>query len=249
MDYDANEITVEEIEALLRGDGVTTSVTDDLTEPPATQPTEPPKKEEGEGIEKTQAFANRLKTATAKARAEEREVLAKELGYTSYKEMQEAKTANLLKEKGLDPEEIAPVVEELLKKRLAEDPRLQELQEFRQKKIEDWAKKELVELKTLTNGKITKIEDVPKGVIELWKTKGSLKAAYLELEGEKLIKEMRTGAQNRTTTNHLTSPTGNPVLIDGVEKRPFTQKEKQIYKVFNPSVTDEQLNKLMKDKN
>ena len=42
-----------------------------------------------EDVTKTQAFAKRLRESTDKARNEERESIAKELGYASYKEMKE----------------------------------------------------------------------------------------------------------------------------------------------------------------
>lgn len=245
----ANEFTLEDIEAFLNEERTATPAVIEEKTPPATQPTEPNKEE---SIEKTQAFANRLKDATTKARNEERENIAKELGHASFKEMQEANMAKLLKDKGLDPDEVAPMIEELLQKRLAEDPRLKELEEFRQKKIEEWAVKELVELKNLTKGKISKMEDVPKNVIELWKKKGSLKAAFLELEGEKLIREIQTSIaseQSKSSTNHLNSPQGLPPVDLNADKRPLTQKEKDIYKLFNPSATEDKLNKMLKDKN
>ena len=115
-------------------------------------------------------------------------LLQKNLGYESYDDLQKKREADLLKSKGFDPEEISPVVEELVNKRLAEDPRLQELEEFKQKKVEEWGKKELAEITTLTGGKVTKLEQLPENVIALWKQKGSLKAAYLEIEGEKADK-------------------------------------------------------------
>ena len=244
FDTGANEFSVEEIEAFLTDDKADTPPAEKPETPPATQPGDAEKQKT---IETTKAFAARLKEKSDAVRAEERETIAKSLGYESYDKMLKEKETNLLKEKGLDPEEVTPIVEELVKKRLAEDPRLKELDTFKQQKIQEWAKQELIELSTLTGGKISKMEDVPKHVIERWKTKGSLKAAYLELEGEKLIKEMQSG-QNRSTTNHLNSPQGIPVAPNAADKRPFTPKEKEIYKVFNPNVTDEELNKMLKDK-
>jgi hypothetical protein len=141
-------------------------------------------------------------------------------------------------------------VEQLVQKRLAEDPRLQELDARRQAKMNDWAKKELVELNELTGGKISKLDDVPKNVIELWKTKGSLKAAYIELYGEQRIREMQlsiASEQNRSTTGHLQSPQGTPASNNNGNRRPLTAKEKQVYKLFNPGVTDEQLSKMYKE--
>lgn len=245
----ANEITIEDIENFISGGGA---------EPPAAEPEENGTIEEGstangqqteKPVTETQAFARRLKEEKEKARNEERESIAKSLGYESYAAMQKSREEDLLKERGLDPEDVSPVVEQLVEKRLAEDPRLKELDSYRQERVTAWAQKELKELKELTGGKIGKIEDVPANVLELWKTKGSLKAAYLELCGETLIKEIQSGIaseQNRSTTSHLKSPGGTPVsLVDG--KRPLTTKERKIYKMFNPGVTDEQLSKMFKD--
>jgi hypothetical protein len=164
--------------------------------------------------------------------------------------MQQKREAQLLEEKGLNPEEVSPVVEQIVQQRLAEDPRLKELDNYKQERVTAWAKKELVELGELTQGRITKMEDVPKDVIELWKTKGSLKGAYLELHGEKLIREIQTGianGQNRSTTSHMTSPQGAPAPASNSNKRPFTQKEREVYKLFNPDITDEQLSKMYKE--
>ena len=246
FDNGANEFAIEDIEAFLKGDKADTPPAENPETPPAAQPGDDAAKQQ-KTIETTKAFAHRLKEEKEKARNEAFDTIAKENGFENYAAMKAANEAKLLKEKGLDPEEVTPIVEELLKKRLADDPRLKELDAFKQQKIQDWAQQELTELNALTGGKISKIEDVPKNVIERWKTKGSLKAAYLELEGEKLIKEMQSG-QNRSTTGHLNSPSGVPVAPNAADKRPFTQKEKDIYKMFNPSVTDEELNKMLKDK-
>ena len=241
----ANEFNIEDIEAFLNDDGAGTPPVEDKKEtPPATQPGDDAEKQKA--IERTKAFAHRLREEKEKAKKEAFETIAKENGFESYAAMKAANEAKLLKDRGLDPEEVTPIVEELVKKRLAEDPRLKELDAIKQQKIQEWAKQELIELGTLTGGKISKLEDVPKNVIELWKTKGSLKAAYIELEGEKLIRELQSG-QNRSSTNHLTSPSGIPPVPNAANKRPFTQKEKEVYKHFNPNVTDEELNKMLKD--
>ena len=251
----ANEITIKDIEDFLNGEGAATPAASEGNEgSPATQPNAsedaPAQTVEQTPVTETQAFAHRLKEATNKARNEERESIAKSLGYESYADMQAKREAQMLEEKGLDPEDVSPVVEQLVQKRLAEDPRLQELDAYRQERVNAWAKKELAELGELTGGKISKMEDVPKDVIELWKTKGSLKGAYLELHGEKLIREMQTGiasGQNRSTTSHMASPQGTPAPADNSNRRPFTAKEREVYKMFNPDVTDEQLSKMYKE--
>ena len=255
----ANELTLKDIEDFLNSETAATPAVESTEEnPPATQPnsesevsdstTDESSKEDKPVENQTQAFAHRLKEATQKARNEERESIAKTMGYDSYEAMRKANESHMLEEKGLDPETVSPVVEQLVQKRLAEDPRLQELESYRQQRVKEWAQKELTELKDLTNGRISKLEDVPKEVLELWKTKGSLKAAYLELKGESLIREMRASIaseQSRGSTSHMTDGEGTPPKsTDG--KRPYTAEEKRIYKLFNPGVSDEQLNKLTK---
>lgn len=249
VDFGANGPTIKDIEDFLNGIDQEASPTSETEEnPPA--PQQDDGKTETSVVNETQAFAHRLKEATTKARTEERNNIAKEFGYESYEEMQRAHEKQMFEARGLDPEEVAPVVEELVQKRLQEDPRLKELDDFRQQKMQTWAKTELAELKTLTGGKIETLNDVPKEVIELWKQKGSLKAAYLELEGEKLIREMQSGIageHSRGTVRHLQSPQGAPTPMPTNEKRPYTDKEKAVYKLFNPNVTDDELNKLRKD--
>lgn len=253
------ELTIEEIEKFLDGDLAAEAPAAESNEgtSPAAQVdlangegTEDKTKSVEEKVIETKAFAHRLKQSTEKARQEERDNIAKSLGYESFEQMQKAREQELLKEKGLDPDEVSPVVEQIVEKRLAEDPRLKELDEFKQAKAQEWAKKELAELNALTGGKIAKLEDVPKNVIELWKQKGSLKAAYLELEGEKLIREMQTGVagvQSKGTTSHLNTPQGTPAPVQDKNKRPLTEKEKEVYKLFNPDVTEEQLSKMYKE--
>lgn len=240
-----DEITIKDIEAFLNDDGTAPpAVKENETTPPATQPGQD---DAAKTIENTQAFARRLREEKDKVKEE----VAKENGFATYAEMKAAKEAKMFEDKGLDPKEVAPVVEELLKKRLEEDPRLKELDEYKKQKVQVWAVKELEELSTLTDGKISEMKDVPKDVIELWKKKGSLKAAYMELEGEKLIREMRksiAGEQSKSSTNHLTTPPSTPPTKLNVDKRPMTQKEKEIYKLFNPKATDEEIGKILKDK-
>ena len=256
-DLDANEITIKDIEDFLMSDGSATSAEEEEVV------TEQPEEEEGspaaqldETVEKskvneTQAFAHRLKEETAKIKAREREEIAKSLGFQSYAELQKANEKKIIEEGGYDPEELAPIVDKVVQKRLSEEPMLKELEGYRQEQVNAWAQRELAELKELTGGKITKLEDVPKDVIELWKTKGSLKTSYLELKGEELIKETRAavnGEQSKGSTSHLKSPSGTPPANELLTKRPFTEKEREIYKMFNPNVTDEQLSKMLKDK-
>lgn len=198
-------------------------------------------------VENTKAFSKRLKERTDKAIAAEREAIATKLGYKSYDDMIKQQENKLLEDKGLDPEQVNPIVEELVQKRLNEDPRMQELESFKQRQIQEFAEKELAELSKLTGVQYTSIDQLPKDVIEDWRTSGSLKKSYINLHGEELILKAKAAA-SRGTTAHL-EPVGNGPAVDTeTHKRHLTDEEKRIWKFFNPEMTDEQLNKKMIDK-
>lgn len=238
----ANELSIKDIEAFLNDEGqATPPVEETENTPPVTQPTEATKEQSNETT--TQAFSKRLN--------EDRERTAKLMGFESYEEMIKSREDQMLKDKGLDPDDVKPIVDELVEKRLQDDPRMKELEEVRKAKVDAWAKKELAEITELSGGKITTVSQLSQEVVNLWKQKGSLKAAYLEVEGERLIREARLGAaseQSKGSTAHLNSPSGTPTPIGAPEKRHLTEKEKRVWKVFNENISDEELNKKLVDK-
>lgn len=190
-------------------------------------------------VEQTKAFSRRLNEKIS----QERDAIAKRMGFETYDDMINSKNKQeeemLIKQHGLNEKDLEPVISQLVEKRLSNDPRMKELEMLRAKKVEDFAKKELEEISNLTNGEITRLEQLPKEVIDLWSKKGSLKSAYIELEGEKLINKIKAG-QSRGQTLHLQSPGGTPPSDDGL--RPLTAEEKSVWKFFNPNMSDEELN-------
>ena len=239
-----NTFTVEEIEKLF-------TVSDEQATPPAEGTTSPATQPTGnsehtdESVEKTQAFAKRLREKSEQVRTEERESIAKSLGYTSYDDMIKTREKKMLEDKGLDPDEVSPIVEELVQKRLNEDPRLKELESYRDKQVQEFGKRELAEITRLTGGQITKFEQLSTEVVDEWKKTGSLKKAFLTIEGENLI--MRAAAeQNRGSTTHIKTLNGTGSTSS--TKRHLTDDEKRMWKLFNPHLTDEELNKKMIDK-
>lgn len=240
-----NEFTAEELEELFRDD------IQPETPPTETKKTEPQNETEtettekpAEEVDKTKAFAKRLKESTEKVRNEERETIAKSLGYASYEELQKSREKQILEDNGLDPTQASEAIDKLVKQRIEEDPRIKELDELRKQRVKEFGEKELAEISKLTNGEITQFSQLSKEVIDLWTKKGSLKAAFLELEGEKLITKIRS-EQSKGTTSHLQSPSGpNPA---GGNKRLLNEQEKKVWKQFNPRMTDEELNKIMVD--
>lgn len=197
--------------------------------------------QEDNSVENTKAFAQRLKERTDKAVAEERDNIAKEFGYQSWADYQAKKDNKLLEEKGLDPAEVSPVVEEIVKRRMDSDPRLKELEAYRAQNARSFAEKELKQLSELTGETYTSLDQIPKDVIEDWKQSGSLKSSYMKLHGEEALRKMRSRVSGNDT-QHLQSANGVPVQPSG--ERPLTDEEKQTYRFFNPKVTDEELNKM-----
>lgn len=242
--YGANEFTVEELEELFRDDEPaqeTPPATTNDGNPQTTNETADTGVSETSSVENTKAFAKRLRESTDKARREEREAIAKSLGYESYDDMQKKREQQLMNDNGLNPDDVRPVVEQIVNQRIANDPRMQELETLRANRVQEFGKRELAEITKLTGGEITSLAQLPREVIELWKQKGSLKSAYLELEGEKLVNKIR-GEQSRGSASHLNTPTGTS--SGSVTERPLNAEEKRMYKFFNPNITDEQLNKM-----
>ena len=239
----ANEFTLEELEELFKDDSQNTPAAQEETDPQDgndTAVTEDKSKDVN-----TKAFAKRLRESTDKARREERDAIAKELGYESYQAMQTARNQQLMQDKGLDPEEVTPIVEELVKRRLESDPRMQELESYRKHQLAEYAKSELAVITELTDGEITSLNQLSKEVISRWQETGSLKSAFLEKEGENVIKRMR-GEQQKGSTSHMRTPNGSPG--SNSNQRPLNDHEKQMWRFFNPGVSEEELNKKLTNK-
>ena len=235
----ANELSVEELEALFTDNSEQQSpAVDEGTESNSSD-------DNKKDVSQTKAFAKRLAEEKAKVVNEERENIAKSLGFNSYEELQKSRERKRYEEAGLDPEDVSPIVEAMVKERIDNDPRMKELERYRALQVEEFGKKELAEITKLTDGKITSFEQLPPEVLELWKTKGSLKSAFLELKGEELILETRS-AQSRGSTSHLNHVTGNAGVP--TNQRHLTSKEKEIWKLFNPGMSDEELNKQLVNK-
>ena len=245
----ANEFTLEELEELFNGDTQQeTPPAEETTDPQTdvqTATDEGAKAPETNNVEQTKAFAKRLRESTDKARSEEREAIAKSFGYESYEAMMQERQQQLIKDKGLDPEDVSPIVEELVKQRINDDPRMKELESFRKQNLATYAKSELEKIKELTGGQITRLDQLPKAVIDSWRQNGSLLTAYMEHEGVNLVHRIRS-EQSKGTTNHMATPGANTQPPSN--KRALNDEEKRMWKLFNPAISDEELNKKTVDK-
>lgn len=230
-----NTFSLEELDQLLNEE-------DEQATPPATGNTAGSASQPvSDDIEKTQAFSRRLRERTEKAVADERESISKSLGYESYDAMMKSREEKMLKDNGLNPEDVMPAVEKLVQERLNNDPRMKELEKYREREVQEFAKRELEELSRLTDGEITSMDKVPADVIARWRETGSLKKAYIELHGEDLVIKARNAAA-RGTTQHLQSA-GDVGRAPEKKGRPLTEEEKAVWRFFNRGITDEELNK------
>ena len=191
-------------------------------------------------VDQTKAFAQRLKERTDKAVAEERERMAKEFGYDTYAAFVEDKEKRTIEHHGFKPEDVSPMIDELVKQRLEQDPRMKELEDYRSQRAKEFAQQELKQLQELTGGTITSMDQIPKDVIEDWKQSGSLKSSYLKLHGEELLAQARAGS-GKGTTSHLASAPSAPPQPQA--ERVLTAEERRVWKLFHPDITDEELDK------
>ncbi len=104
--------------------------------------------------------------------------------------------------------------------------------------------KELKEINDLVGTNYTSVNDIPKDVIEDWRKTGSLKKSYIALHGEELILKAKSAA-SKGTTSHLQTPGGSPGVP--TNRRPLNEEERAVWRLFNPNITDEELNKKFKE--
>jgi len=215
----ANDSSLKALEALLNEDEgqATPPATPEATPGATPAPTAPAAPAQGATTpepakeSETQAFARRLKEATEKAKAEEREKIAKSLGKQSYAELLAERERKAVEEKGLDPEAFKPLFEKMYEDRIQADPRFKELDEYKAAKAKEWGEAQIAELSKLTGGKITKLEQLDEATLKRGQAEGSFVSAYMALHGAKLLEEVRVSKaaeQQKNSTQHLVSPTG-----------------------------------------
>ena len=187
----------------------------------------------------TEAVTKRINTVRRKTEIETQDRIAKELGYNSYAELQKAKEKDLLKNAGLDEEEVASVVEKIVEKRIAEDPRFKRLEEIEAQEKNNFVNSQLKEINKLAGTKYSSIEELPQDTLSLWEKTGNLKQAYLATQGEALLNRDLSYKQSGSLA-HLASPGNSPT---GSKVRALTEEEKAIYRSVMPDITDEELSK------
>ena len=192
----------------------------------------PPLVNDTQKLELTAAMTKRINEVKAKTEATVRDEVAKNFGFESYDAMQKAKDKKLITEAGYDPEDLEKIIEPLLEKRLANDPRMQKLQLIEKQEQTASINSQLSEIEKLTGLKV-KETDLSQETLDLMKKGVPLAQAYIATNSLKIL-----GA-NKGTTDHMASGAG----AGQIKMRGMTQDEKAFYKSINPHITDEALNK------
>lgn len=232
----ANDFSLEELEALFNVEPQETPPEDNTKQPPAPTPADDDKSKK----EITKGVAERIKAV----KLETQDEAAKAMGFASYEDMLKSKEQDLIKSKGYDPSDLEPIVEELLKKRLENDPRIKELDVIKQERVIEYTKRELAEIARITDGEISRVDQIPKDVLDEWKKTGNLKSAFLLLKGEEYIAKAKTvkTENQKGGTDHLKS-LGGGIAPPVVKTRPLNEREKLAWKMFNPQMSEEEINK------
>ena len=189
----------------------------------------------------TQAVSKRINEVRTKTEHETQERIAKDLGFSSYADMLKANESKLIKDHGLDEQDTEELINKLVEKRLANDPRLQRLAAYEDADKAKFVDTQLKAINKLTGENFTKIEDLPEDTLKMWEKTGDLKAAYLATQGESLLVKSRAEKQNGSTAHLASGQTGNT----GTKMRGLTPEEKEIYKsVLGEYTSDEELSKI-----
>lgn len=212
---------------------------DDLFKDPEEQAPQDDEKSTQEPSEMTKSMSNRINEVRAKTERETRDAMAKELGYENYMALQKANERQVLKEAGLNDEDIEPIVQKLVDKRFAEDPRMKRLEELEAKEKASFVKDQLKEINKFAGTNYKDIKDLPAEVLSMWEKTGNLKQAFLATEGETIITKSLAGNRNGSLS-HLANPGSSGT---GLKERPLTEEEKAIWRMTIPDITDEELSK------
>lgn len=220
------ESSLEELQKLLDEDPGTSSPSSNEV---ATEGETTPQPQQ---VDQTKAFAKRLAEEKEKIRREERDAIAKQAGYNSYDDLVRHKENKEVEEAGLDPDAFQGVFDKLYEERVKSDPRMRELEEYRNAKAKEWANSQLQEITDLTGGKITKLDQIEQAVFDAVRPGGSLVDAYMSLHGREVVQQLRSSKkleQSEGSTQHLNDHSLNPV---SATFRNLTPEESSMYRQF-----------------
>ena len=214
---------------MLKEDENVFSIDDLFKDPVDSEEVKTEQKEESEESKQdsTHAVSQRINEVRKKAESETEERIAKSLGYESYAQMLKANEQEEMKKAGLDSEELSTLIDSLVEKRLANDPRMKKLAEIEADEKTQFVEKELKAINSISDIKYESVKDLPEETLKLWEITGNLKQAFLATEGEKLLNKSKS-INMQGSTSHLASSSNG---ANGSKTRPLNSNEKDIYRM------------------
>lgn len=185
----------------------------------------------------TEAVSRRINEVKRKTESETQDRIAKELGYASYKEMQDANKNKILRDAGLDTDDadLMAAINKIVEKKLAEDPRIQMVDNYEAKQKQKFVDTQLEQINTFAGSNYTSVDQLPKDTLAMWEKTGNLKQAYLATHGEELLTK-KSSSHNKGSLTHLAD---NGSSNSGKKARYLTDEEKDIYRSVLGNYTNE----------
>lgn len=190
----------------------------------------------------TEAVSKRINEVKRKTESETQDRIAKELGYASYKDMQDAKKTEKLRDAGLDTDdkELMAVIDKIVEERLSNDPRIKKVDDYEARQKQKFVDAQLEQINTFAGSNYTSIDQLPKDTLAMWEKTGNLKQAYLATHGEELLTK-KSSSHNKGSLTHLAD---NGSSNSGKKARYLTDEEKDIYRsVLGDYVNEDDLAK------
>lgn len=195
-------------------------------------------KNEEESMNLTKNMSKRINDVRRKTELEVQDRVAKQAGYESYEDMMMATERKIVEDQGYDPDEISALLEPLIEKRLAADPRFKKLEEIENREKSDYLAKQLAAINKVSDVKYKSVNDLPQETIDLFAKGVDLKQAFYATQGEGLMTRAAQRANNGSLSHMAPLPNGN-----GVKTRGLTAEEKDMYRMIIPGITEEELSK------
>lgn len=206
------------------------------SQPPQEPSTKPADKKPTEPSEMTKNMTARINEVRAKTEQEVQDRVAKLAGFSDYASMVKAQEKQTIEKHGFREEDVNKLLNDLLEKRLADDPRLKRLSEYEEREKQSYIKSQLAEINKVAGTKFKAAEELPPETIALWSKGIDLDQAYLATAGKQLINR-NIEAAKQGTLNHLYSTGSN----SGAKVRAMSAQELAFYKSINPYATDKEL--------
>ena len=190
----------------------------------------------------TEAVSRRINEVKRKTESETQDRIAKELGYANYKDMQDAKKNEKLRDAGLDTDdkELMAVIDKIVEERLSNDPRIKKVDDYEARQKQKFVDAQLEQINTFAGSNYTSIDQLPKDTLAMWEKTGNLKQAYLATHGEELLTK-KSSSHNKGSLTHLAD---NGSSNSGKKARYLTDEEKDIYRsVLGDYVNEDDLAK------